>query len=231
MITAQSVKDLARQLGADLCGLAPVDRFKGAPTGFHPRNIFPPAKSVVVVARRVPEGPLHARSPIPYTVADHVVLAEVTRLTCELCDRLERREHLCAVPVPSEPYEYWDAMNHEGVALLSLKHAAVLAGLGAMGRNTLLTNRQFGNRLCLGAALLDVDLPGDAMVNERLCPENCRLCVETCPVHAIGPETVSQKLCRGHSQGHTAKGDAVYTCHECRTICPNGRGTQIAMPT
>ncbi len=227
MITGQAVKDMAGQLGADLCGIAPVTRFERAPTGFHPRDILPQVESVVVIAKRFPEGPLQACSPIPYTVANDVILAEVTRLACELCDRLERLGRLCAVPVPSEPYEYWDAMNREGIALLSLKHAAWLAGLGVMGKNTLLTNREFGNRLCLGAVLLDVDLPGDAMADDQLCAEGCRLCIDHCPVHAIGA-AVNQRLCRGHSQSHTAKGDPIYACRKCRAICPNGRGVQMA---
>lgn len=228
MITGQVIKELAEQLGADLCGVAPVSRFEKAPQGFHPRDIFPQTKSVLVIAKRFLEGPFHACSPIPYSVTNDVILAEVTRLTCELCDRLERQGRLCAVPVPSEPYEYWDAPNRTGRGLLSLKHAGRLAGLGTMGKNTLLTNSEFGNRICLGAALLDVELPGDAMADYRLCDEDCRLCIDACPVRAIDASTVNQKLCRGNSQGHTAKGEPIYVCNKCRAICPNGRGTQTA---
>ena len=228
MITRQIVKELAGQLGADLCGIAPVSRFDQAPKGFHPRDIFPQTESVLVMAKRFPEGPFHSRSPIPYSVANDVILAEVTRLACDLCDRLERLAHLCAVPVPSEPYEYWDAPNREGRGLLSLKHAGWLAGLGVMGKNTLLANREFGNRICLGAALLDVELAGDAMADYQLCAEPCRLCRDTCPVHAIARSTVNQKLCRGNSQGQTAKGEPIYVCNKCRAICPNGKGTPTA---
>jgi epoxyqueuosine reductase QueG len=204
-----------------------VSRFDQAPRGFHPTDLFAQTKSVAVIAKRCPEGPFHARSPIPYSVAHDLVLAEVTRLTCQLCDRFERHGAVCAVPVPSEPYEYWDAPNREGRALLSLKHAGRLAGLGVMGKNTLLTNRAFGNRICLGAVLLDVELPGDAVADDQLCPESCRLCIEACPVQAIGADTVNQKLCRGNSQGHTAKNEPIYVCNQCRAICPNGKGTQM----
>ncbi len=228
MITRQIIKELAEQLRIDLCGIAPVSRFEKAPQGFHPRDLFPQARSVLVIAKRFLEGPFHARSPIPYSVGNDVILAEVTRLTYELCDRLERLGRLCAVPVPSEPYEYWDAPNRTGRGLLSLKHAGRLAGLGIMGKNTLLTNRDFGNRICLGAALLDVELPGDAMADDQLCAEQCRLCIDACPAAAIDTATVNQKLCRGNSQGHTAKGEPIYVCSQCRAVCPNGRGTQMA---
>jgi epoxyqueuosine reductase QueG len=226
MISPQTIKELATQLGADLCGIAPVDRFDSAPKGFHPKDLFPQAKSVVAIARRFPEGPFHALSPIPYTVTSDVLLAEVTRLTCQLCDQLERHDHLRAVPVPSEPYEYWDAMNHQGLGPLSLKHAAALAGLGVMGKNTLLTNRQFGNRLCLGAALLDVELPGDPLADDQLCADDCSRCIDACPARAIDASTVNQKRCRDNSESHTPKGDHLYVCNKCRTVCPNATGTQ-----
>jgi epoxyqueuosine reductase QueG len=224
VISPQTIKELATQLGADLCGIAPVARFDRAPRGFHPRDIFPQTESVVAIAKRFPEGPFRARTPIPYTVTSDVIHAEVTRLTCELCDRLERAGRICAVPVPSEPYEYWDAMSRQGIGLLSLKHAAWLAGLGAMGKNTLLTNREFGNRLCLGAVLLDVELPGDPLADCQLCDDDCRLCIDACPAHAIGPSTVTQKRCRDYSESRTAKGDHLYVCNQCRTVCPNALG-------
>jgi epoxyqueuosine reductase QueG len=228
MIASQTIKDIAGQLGADLCGVAPASRFDQAPKGFHPRNLFPQVRSVLVVAKRVPEGPFHSRSPIPYSVINDVILAEVARLTCELCIRLERLDALCAVPVPSEPYEFWDATKCEGRGLLSLKHAGWLAGLGVMGKNTLLANREFGNRICLGALLLDIELEGDAMADDQLCTEDCRRCVDACPAHAVGASTVNQKLCRGHSQDKTAKGEPICVCNNCRAVCPNGRGTLAA---
>ncbi len=226
MITTQTVKELARQLGADLCGIAPVSRFDRAPKGFHPRDLFPQTQSVLAVAKRFPEGPFQARSPIVYSVVNDMVLNEVSRLVCELGLRLERLGGLCVVPVPSEPYEYWDAEHHEGRGLLSLKYAGWLAGLGVMGKNTLLTHREFGNRICLGALLLDVELEGDAMADYRVCDESCRRCIDGCPSGAIDGSTVHQRLCRGHSQGHTAKGVPIYVCNQCRVVCPHGRGVR-----
>lgn len=228
MITSQTIKDVAGQLGADLCGIAPANRFDQAPKGFHPRDLFPQVRSVLVLAKRVPKGPFHSRNPIPYSVANDVILAEVARLVCALCIRLERLGRLCAVPVPSEPYEYWDAPNREGRGLLSLKHAGWLAGLGVMGKNTLLTNREFGNRICLGAILLDVKLEGDALADYQLCAQDCRRCIDACASHTIGGSTVNQKLCRSHAQSRTAKGEPIYVCNNCRAVCPNGRGTLAA---
>ncbi|MGQ9854915.1 MAG: hypothetical protein ACUVTG_16125, partial [Candidatus Oleimicrobiaceae bacterium] len=46
------VKALAKAQGARLVGVAPVERFAGAPKGHHPADLLPGARSVVVFAHR-----------------------------------------------------------------------------------------------------------------------------------------------------------------------------------
>lgn len=58
MLTAQAVKEVARGLGADLVGIAPIERFEGAPIQMDPRQIMPEARSVIAVALRVNRGSL-----------------------------------------------------------------------------------------------------------------------------------------------------------------------------
>jgi epoxyqueuosine reductase QueG len=222
------IKDLAHSLGADLCGIAPVQRFQGAPKGFHPRDILPQAKAVVVVAKRILEGPFHCVSAIPYTTANDVFLAQVARIVVLLCSAIERRIGAQAVPIPSEPYEYWDADKHEGRGLLSLKHAGWLASLGVITGNSLLTNGDYGNRICLGALLLDTDLAADPMATYGFACEQCQLCAKSCPAGAIRNRAVNQGLCRDRSEGRTAKGYPLYVCNMCRRVCPNGAGLRAA---
>ncbi len=207
-----------------MCGIATVGRFKEAPEGFKPTDIFPDAKSVIVVAKKFPEGPFLSQSPIPYTVTNDVILSEVLKITCALCCRLEQEDGVLAVPVPSEPYEYWDEENRQGRGILSLRHAGYMAGLGALGKNTLLTNTAFGNRIVLGAALLNIAVEPDDLADDAFCSTDCQICIKNCPVGAINGKRVNQKLCRARSQGHTKKGDYLYICNNCRKLCPNGRG-------
>ena len=226
MINADLVKLTAKKLGADLCGIAPLERFQTAPAGFHPADLFNEEKSVIAIAKRFPEGPCHSPNLIPYTVTNDALLNDVVQLTCELAIALEKEDdHLIAVPVPGEPYDYWDAERRTGKGLLSLKHAGYLAGLGVFGKNSLLTNQFYGNRIVLGAVLITTTLPGDRMVEQECCPEHCRRCIEACPAQAIDKEkkTVEQKRCREYSEGKTTRGHFVYTCHTCRKICPNGK--------
>jgi len=224
MISADSVKKIAFELGADVCGIAPVERFREAPKGFGPADIYADTKSVVVIARRFPEGPFLSNSMIPYVVTNDAVLREVIQISCSICNRLECEGDVVAVPVPSEPYEYWDQERCQGRGILSLRHAGYMAGLGVLGRNTLLANSTFGNRIVLGAILLNIEIEPDDLADYNFCPPDCRVCIENCPAGALGGKTVNQKLCRAVSQGHTKKGDYLYLCNNCRKLCPNGKG-------
>jgi epoxyqueuosine reductase len=226
-MNSKQVKELARNLGVDLCGIAPVERFNEAPEGFRPQDIFHETKSVVVIAKRFPESVFASKSPVPYTFACESTLREVLRTTCELTLRLQDKD-VTAVPVPSEPYEYWDVDSKEGRGILSLKHAGYLAGLGLMGKNTLLANEVYGNRMTLGALLVDCELQGDPMAEYAFCEDTCKVCVEKCPGKALGGASVVQKLCREKSQVTTRKGYALYACNACRALCPHGKGVKVA---
>jgi epoxyqueuosine reductase QueG len=222
-LTADRVKKLALGEGADLCGIAPVERFDGAPEGFRPEDIFPAAKSVVVIAKRLPEAALRSNSPMTYKVASDLVKIEVAHVTYNLSIKLQDLGTI-AVPVLGEPYMYWDAEKEEGRGLLSMRHAAMLSGLGVLGRNTLLINERFGNRLTFGSLLLDAHLEGDPVANYKACSDDCNLCIKSCPARALDGKTVAQRLCRQYSQTTTPKGFEIYTCKTCRVVCPMGAG-------
>lgn len=230
MMTSELIKQTAYDLDADLCGIASVDRFEQAPAGYHPRDIFPEVRSIIVVAKRCPESPFQANQDIPFSIMNDVLITQCITLICDLSITLEKRFDLLAVPVPSEPYEFWDEDNRRGQGILSLRHAAVLAGLGTLGKNTLLVNPQYGNRLSLGVVLVNIDLEADPLM-ESQCPLNCTRCIDACPVGALDGTRVNQQLCRSHSGRQTARGQGLTTCRICRTVCPNGQGvTQAGSP-
>ncbi|MDP4189780.1 MAG: epoxyqueuosine reductase [Bacteroidota bacterium] len=224
-MNAVEVKKLVLESGADLCGIAPISRFDQAPDGFNPVDIYPEVKSVVVFAKKIPESVLYAKSVIPYTFADDMALAEVLRISLDVSVKLEKN-NIRAVPVPSEPYEYWDKETMTGKGIISLKHAAYYAGLGVMGRNTLLCNPDLGNMLKLGAVLANVELEPDPVIDDDFCSDSCNLCVKSCPSGALtmGNRNVIQKNCRLNSEGKTLKGSPITVCYNCRKVCPNRGG-------
>jgi epoxyqueuosine reductase QueG len=221
MIDAELIKQMAMEKGATLCGIAPVDRFESAPAGFHPRDIYPGCKSVVVLASPFPVSSLQCPTNAPYTFVRNMMVERMDRISFHLAAALEQEE-IAAVPIPSaEPYEYWDEDKQHGRGILSLKHAAHLAGLGTLGKNTLLINKTYGNMIWLGAVLVSVELVGDAIAAATGCPSGCSLCLEKCPQHALDGKTIDQKLCRTRSISSTPGGGWILSCNICRKICPS----------
>ncbi|MDD9303021.1 MAG: epoxyqueuosine reductase [Desulfobacter sp.] len=66
-----------------------------------------------------------------------------------------------------------------------LKDAAVLAGMGCIGKNNLLVTPQFGPRIRLRAMTLDVDLPSTGPVNFDPCTGCEQFCRNACPPNAF----------------------------------------------
>lgn len=223
MITSQKIKLIAHDCGADLCGVAPVARFSEAPKGFHPKDIFPETRSVIVFALRMPDSAFASKTPVPYTFVTAQVADEVFRITYRMVLELEGLGKI-AVPVPSEPYEYWDRESMTGKGILSLRHAAHLAGLGTITKNHLLTNEQLGNRITLGALLTDAEISPDLIAPGPQCIEGCSICRDGCPVEAITDAGVNQKLCRERGEGRNEKGYFLYWCRACREDCPLSKG-------
>lgn len=97
-VTSMEVKKAAYELGADLCGITPAERFGGAPEGFHPADVLPVCKSVVVFAVRFLHGTLHAKSTVPYTTVRNELSTRLNLMAVDLSQFLEGRG-LVAVPM------------------------------------------------------------------------------------------------------------------------------------
>lgn len=217
------IKATITALGADLCGVAGIERFHDAPPGFHPCDLYSGCKSVIVFAKRLPSGMATVNPRIIYNNVTDQSLKELDRISYLGGLAIEKLGGI-AVPLPSDgPYDFWDSERLEGRGILSIRHAALLAGIGSMGKNTLIINAQFGNMINLGAILTNLELPSDPLA-EDLCIKNCRLCLDNCPQHALDGQTVNQKLCRPYTYGTNARGFSVCQCNRCRIICPRAYG-------
>ena len=224
MISSRTTKKRIIQYGADICGVAPVTRFVDAPRGFHPCDIYPDCRSVIVFASHFPLSTLQAKTNAPYTLVRDRMVDKLDGISFCVSGDLEA-EGVVSVPIPSaDPYEYWDAGRRHGKGILSLKHAGVLAGLGVLGKNTLLVNERFGNMIWLGAILLSVDLEADQIASYEGCISGCTLCIDSCPQHALDGIAIDQMLCRERSNSYTDGGGLVLSCNICRKVCPYHKG-------
>ncbi len=216
----RDIKELAYQLGANVCGIGNIERFKDAPTGFSPLDLFDRCKSVIALGIALPKGLYEVPPRLLYGHFNRNMPAILDNIAMNLAKELEKRYNCIAVPVPSDtPNEYWDAENLTAKGLISMRHTAVLCGLGSIGKSSLLINPEYGNRLTLGAVLTDLVLEPDDLQPD-LCIEGCNRCVDSCPVHAIADKQVNQKFCRLNTYGKTARGFGTVDCNKCRTVCP-----------
>lgn len=119
-------------------------------------------------------------------------------------------------------------------------HERVLAkhaGLGWIGKNTLLLNQKMGSWLFLGTILTDLELT-PTVENKDLLPADlcgtCTRCIEACPTDAlIDPYVMDARRCIAYltieSRGtiphefREAMGNHVFGCDICQDVCPWNR--------
>ncbi|EEG76468.1 epoxyqueuosine reductase [Dethiobacter alkaliphilus] len=183
MMTGE-VKDFLYRQGVDLVGIAAIDEIPS----YHPprvvEDVLPGARSVVVIGRRMLRGSIESPSPRVSTAHSNSHYRQLERDCYEAGCFLERMNYQAATLPLMLPIE----MSRERKGMsgdLSLKHLAVAAGLGKIGRSGLLLTKEFGSRVRLAAIVTTAELvPDHEMTDESPC-EDCCACVKACPVQAI----------------------------------------------
>ena len=221
--TSQTVKQIMTSLGADLCGIAGIDRFGDAPQGFHPLDVMPSCKSVISFGCRFPVGTLRCNSPVPYTRVRNSITPKMDAIALDFCIEMEKRGIVCA-PIPTNE-SVWDKRTKRWRSIISQKHAAQAAGLGTIGRHSLLITPEFGSMVWLGTVLCEQEFTPDE-IKENIC-NNCNLCVEVCPVNALKEQELNQQDCWDYAFGDDEELQSwVISCHKCRDICPYNLGSE-----
>jgi epoxyqueuosine reductase QueG len=237
----QAISDFLKPQVTDL-GFAPVDRFTGAPEAHHPERICRNAKTVIVFGITVPRGMLKSPDYNLYTLhrTYHSAYTRIDHIALSLCNYIESLGRYLAVPAPS--YAPMVFHQFEPWGLLSLKHAAVNAGLASFGRSGQAYHPRYGSLLRLGAVVTDAVIEADPILSTDPCPPNCTACMKSCPAKAFDKDGKFNKmLCLGHTIKHaiyplalsseaglkniervinTAGHNYWISCDECLKVCP-----------
>jgi epoxyqueuosine reductase len=103
------------------------------------------------------------------------------------------------------------------------------AGLGWIGKHTLLLNREAGSWFFLGEIYVDLELPVDAPVGAHC--GSCTRCIEICPTRAIvAPYRLDARRCISYLtielresipvEFRRAIGNRIFGCDDCQLVCP-----------
>jgi epoxyqueuosine reductase len=186
----------------------------------NPQLLLPGAKSLFCVALSYNPKPEHypllEKHPIScyaWGKDYHEILGEKLKTLCdylskELVPGAETKWYVDTGPVLERSY-------------------SAQAGLGWIGKNTLLLNKKFGSFLFLGEILTDVELAQDEPV-ENLC-KTCTACLDACPVGALEePGLLNANKCisyltlehRSEFSGNVGLHGYLAGCYLCQTVCP-----------
>ncbi|MHC5024356.1 MAG: tRNA epoxyqueuosine(34) reductase QueG [Planctomycetota bacterium] len=120
--------------------------------------------------------------------------------------------------------------------VLEREHAQ-RAGLGSIGKHTLLIERGVGSWLLLGEIITTLDLARSEPAAPDPC-ETCTRCIDACPTDAITPWSVDATRCISYLtiehrssidvRYHAAIGDWIFGCDICQEVCPHNQPTDRA---
>lgn len=117
------------------------------------------------------------------------------------------------------------------------KDYAQEAGLGWIGRNSLLIIPNYGSFFFLGEILLDLPLEPDIPYTRDGCGD-CTRCIDACPTQAINPDrTIDARLCLSYLtieyhgsipiEMRKPISDRIFGCDTCQQVCPHNRHARL----
>jgi epoxyqueuosine reductase len=254
-----SVLRHARALGFNLCGVAPAHEWPelarlpewldrghaGEMRYLHdrrresPQSALPGAKSIVVCA-------LNYNTPYPNSMdapsgesKNDSPRGWISRYAWgeDYHDVLGARLEALVTSMRSEFSEPFDAKWYVDTGPVHERAAAHHAGLGWLGKNTLLLNAEIGSWFFLGVILTTLDFAPSLAPAEALPPDlcgQCTLCIDACPTGAIvEPYVLDARRCisyltielRGEipEDLRALMGRHVFGCDICQDVCPWNR--------
>jgi len=243
VLTSSAIKAAARALGFDLCGIAPATGLpelarihdwiarghhgemryleRSADARADVATFLPGARSVVMTATNYYTGP----DPTPAPAASVARYARGQDYHVVLQERLEAL--LAWLRASTE--QPFDAAVFVDKHWVQERIVAAYAGLGWIGKHSLLINPDLGSWVLLAGIATTLPLAPDALITDQ-CGA-CTLCMDACPTGAIVSEReVDARRCISYltiekdgvltDHEKTAAAGHLFGCDICQEVCP-----------
>ena len=251
------IKDWARQVGFDLVGISPAEvtehaqvlrsylerGYQGSmnylernlPQRLDPCKLMPPARSIICVALNYYAAEPEAVKTQSDSGGQFGMVARYAWGE-DYHQVVKQRLHQLADIIREQVGDEISLRCFVDTAPLLEKAHAARAGLGWIGKNSLLLNENFGSWLVLGEIVTDLELEYDQPVADK-CGD-CQLCLEACPTGAlVEPRILEARRCISYLtieakhelpiplQGKT--GGWLFGCDICQNVCPYNQKPKI----
>ena len=198
----QAVEVAAKKIGIDLIGFAPKARFDGVDAQHNPFSIFPEAKTVIMVGKRICRGSLRGVEE-GTNFSDYSMYGsrwledEFLAIACYDLVRFLEDNGWEACPIFPNPSE----LGPQGVSVAegrpepnvypNFDYAAVACGLGEIGMNGLFLSPQFGSRQRFHMIITDAEIEETPLFDGKIC-DACGKCASSCPLGAIDMQNYAE---------------------------------------
>lgn len=201
-LTSFDVIQIAKDCGADLAGIAGAETLNAFPPDPRwpqtPERMSPDAKSVIVLALRVPVASFRTREPEPYQMMNMMINRRLDKIARRVSEKLEKRGHFGLVM--NNNSTDWE-LKSGTYGHLSLRHLAVEAGMGTLGLGVNFMCVEYGPRVNLAVVVTDAELEPGTPMTEQLCiGEGCSRCLYACPTDAVLHFHIDKRQCSIEAQ-------------------------------
>lgn len=231
MLTRETIKQRAKELGADLCGIGDIRHFQHCSPQRDPKQILPNATCVIGFGFRVPkalyEMMAQGKQYYNYTsLGVKYIDEEFTQmLLLRMAALIENEGYDACVQRNTsniriqgdktqnpELFDTYELAHASAVAagkpvpdvILDFADAARICGLGSVSMKGNVLTPQFGPYVRFAFLITDLPLECDAPFFNSLC-DHCGACIRACPGHAIEESGLDSWQCSVYYRGASAR--------------------------
>jgi epoxyqueuosine reductase QueG len=217
------LQEMKGKLDVELLGVASVETSGSKALKERAASLLPNVRSVVAFGKETYKEVIDLLRPSKevgeaahgdlYEPHIEYINGRLTRAVYELAN-IFRQDGYRSLPLPARGCPFDTRFLK---AIFSYRHAAELAGLGTIGRHSLLITPEYGPRVRLACLLTEAPVESSSLKNEDYC-DSCDACIRECPANALQVPgeneaySINKHACRAYRQ-------AGLTCSMCIKAC------------